>query len=203
VGVFPIVMNKRMGSKTLVFVAMMAALGNVLSFLSIQLAPIAPNIPLGPYSVSLAVDLSHLATFIAALFGGPLVGGATGLVGGIVAAFEFGFSKGNLVTGFGLPLGKALTGVTAGFVFKRLFRNGSVVNLVSSTVSSFIPEAMLTYVLFRYLLPPIMGVPESVGVAIFIPILIKALAEMVVLGVVLTGIVNNLGFKTYVHSYFS
>src|SRR4030042_902346 len=109
-------MQDHLGSKGLVFAAMMAALGNVLSFLSMQLAPIAPNVPLGPVSVSLALDLSHLATFIASLFGGPLVGGVTGLVGGLVAAFEFGFSKGNLVTGLGLPLGKALTGGAAGDV---------------------------------------------------------------------------------------
>ena len=33
------------------------------------------RIPLGPVSVSLALDLSHLATFIAALLGGPVIGG--------------------------------------------------------------------------------------------------------------------------------
>ena len=65
----------KLGSKSLTFIALMAALGNILSFMSTQLAPIAPNIPLGPVSVSLALDLSHLATFIAALFGGPIVGG--------------------------------------------------------------------------------------------------------------------------------
>src|SRR4030042_4043481 len=102
-------------SKGLSFVAMMAALGNVLSFISIQLSPIVPSIPLGPISFSLALALSHLATFTASLLGGPIVGGLTGLVGGSVAAFQFGFSTGNLITGFALPLGKAMTGVVAGF----------------------------------------------------------------------------------------
>ena len=70
-------MNK-LGSRSLTFVAIMAALGNVLSFITTQLAPIAPNIPLGPVSVSLALDISHLTTFIAALLGGPVLGGITG-----------------------------------------------------------------------------------------------------------------------------
>ena len=192
-----------MESKALVFAAMMAALGNVLSFISTQLAPMAPNVPLGPVSVSLAIDLSHLTTFIAALFGGPVIGGVTGLVGGFVAAFEFGFSKGNLITGFGLPLGKAMTGVTAGYLFKLLYKGGSPLNLITTTVSSYLPEAVLTYALFRYLLPPVMGVTEAVGVAIVMPILVKAFAEMVILGIILTGIVNNLGFKSYAQGYFS
>jgi len=69
-------LNHRLSPKVLVFAAMMAALGNVLSFLSMQLAPIAPNIPLGPVSVSLALDLSHLATFIASYSEAPLWAGS-------------------------------------------------------------------------------------------------------------------------------
>jgi LytS/YehU family sensor histidine kinase len=195
-------LNHRLGSKGLVFVAMMAALGNVLSFLSMQLAPIAPNIPLGPVSVSLALDLSHLATFIASLFGGPLVGGVTGLVGGLVAAFEFGFSKGNLVTGIGLPLGKAMTGVTAGYVFRWLYRGGDIPRLVASTVLSYIPEALLTLMLFIYLLPPLTGLPVAVASVIAVQIVVKAFAEMVILGIVLASFVNNLGFKTFAEGYF-
>ncbi|MCW4050853.1 MAG: ECF transporter S component [Candidatus Bathyarchaeota archaeon] len=192
-----------MESKALVFAAMMAALGNVLSFLSMQLAPLAPNIPLGPVQVSLALDLSHLTTFIAALFGGPVIGGMTGLIGGLVAAFEFGFSKGNLVTGFGLPLGKAMTGVTAGYVFKALYTEGNNPRLVATTVISYIPEAILTYALFKYLLPAYTGMPAFIAVAIAVQIIVKAFVEMVILGVILIGMVNNLGFKTYARGYFN
>jgi LytS/YehU family sensor histidine kinase len=185
-----------------VFVAMMAALGNVLSFLSMQLAPIAPNIPLGPVSVSLALDLSHLATFIASLFGGPLVGGLTGFVGGLVAAFEFGFSKGNLVTGFGLPLGKAMTGVTAGYIFRWLHGEGSPSRLVVSTVVSYVPEALLTLVLFIYVLPPMTGLPATMWTAIAVQIVVKAFVEMVILGLILVGLLSNLAFRTYAKGYF-
>ncbi len=193
---------QRLESKSLIFAAMMASLGNALSFLSTQLAPIAPNIPLGPIQVSLALDFSHLSTFIAALFGGPLVGGLTGLVGGLVAAFEFGFSKGNLVTGFGLPLGKALTGITAGLLFSKLY-DSTGIRMIITTVISYIPEGLLTLVLFRFLLPWYIALPKSVATTIGVQIVIKAFIEMIILGVLLIVINNNLGFKSYVKSYFN
>jgi hypothetical protein len=193
---------QRLESKSLIFAAMMASLGNALSFLSTQLAPIAPNIPLGPIQVSLALDFSHLSTFIAALFGGPLVGGLTGLVGGLVAAFEFGFSKGNLVTGFGLPLGKALTGITAGLLFSKLY-DSTGTRMIITTVVSYIPEGLLTLVLFRFLLPWYIALPKSVATTIGVQIVIKAFIEMIILGVLLIVINNNLGFKSYVKSYFN
>jgi hypothetical protein len=188
-------------SKNLTFIALMAALGNVLSFITTQLAPIAPNIPLGPVSVSLALDLSHLTTFIAALFGGPMVGGITGAIGGMVAAFEFGFSKGNLITGFGLPLGKALTGVTAGILFKR-YQMTSWVNAVFITVTAYVPEAILTFGLFRYLLPPVMGLPIGVASLIGFQIIVKACFEMIALGIIIKQITSNTNFRGFAESYF-
>ncbi len=190
-----------LGSKSLTFIAVMAALGNVLSFITTQLAPIMPNIPLGPVQVSLALDISHLTTFIAALFGGPVIGGITGAIGGMVAAFEFGFSKGNFITGFGLPLGKALTGVAAGLLFKR-YHVDSWVKAASLTLVSYIPEAILTLVLFRYLLPPLMGLSMGLGTLIGIQIIVKACVEMIALGVLLKYITGNTGFKGFAESYF-
>jgi len=193
-------MNK-LGSRSLTFVAIMAALGNVLSFITTQLAPIAPNIPLGPVSVSLALDISHLTTFIAALLGGPVLGGITGAVGGVVAAFEFGFSKGNFVTGFGLPLGKALTGIAAGYLFQR-YELDSWIKAALLTVVSYIPEGLLTLVLFRYLLPPVTGMPIGIATLIGFQIVVKAFFEMVLLGLLLRQIFSNTGFKNYVDSFF-
>lgn len=182
-------------SRGLSFVALMAALGNVLSFISIQLAPIVPSIPLGPVSVSLALDFSHLATFIAALLGGPVVGGLTGLVGGSVAAFEFGFSKGNILSGIGIPLGKALTGVAAGLVFKSL-RDGKL-KLVAATLVSYVPEAVFTWVLFVYLFPPILGFPQEIAIAVAIQILVKAFIEMLFMGTILAYLTGSKGFQAY------
>ena len=196
----PTTMTQKTGSKNLMFIAIMAALGNVLSFVTTQLTPFAPVIPLGPVTVSLALDISHLTTFIAAIYGGPIVGGLTGAVGGLVAAFEFGFSKGNIVTGIGLPVGKALTGLAAGYVFKQL-REIKYANIISAVVS-YIPEAILTYVLFKYLLPPATGMPVSIAVAVAIQIIVKAFIEMVILGGVLTWLTGNLGFKSFAEGFF-
>ena len=182
------------------FIAIMAALGNVLSFITMQLSPIAPNIPLGPVTVSLALDISHLTTFIAALYGGPFVGAITGAVGGLIAAFEFGFSKGNIVTGIGLPIGKALTGLAAGYVFKW-FKESKYSNYLT-TVVSYIPEAILTFVLFKYLLPPVTGIPVGIAVAISVQIIVKAFIEMVILGGLLTWLTGNLGFKSFADGFF-
>jgi len=196
-------MQTRIQSKTLAFAATMAALGNALSFLSIQLTPLVPSIPLGPVTVSLALDLSHLSTFIAALFGGPFVGGLTGLLSGLVAAFEFGFSKGNLVTGIGLPLGKAMTGVAAGYVFRRLYVEGSSLRMVASTVIAYVPEALLTLVLFRYVLPVVAGLPAGIATAVAVQIVVKAFFEMVLLGLVMVGLTANAVFGDLARRYFA
>jgi len=182
------------------FIAIMASLGNVLSFITMQLTPFAPNIPLGPVTVSIALDISHLTTFIAAIYGGPGIGAITGAVGGLVAAFQFGFSQGNIVTGIGLPIGKALTGLTAGYVF-NWFKELRYANIISA-MGSYIPEAIFTYVLFKYLLPVTMGLPVGIVVAIAIQIIVKAFIEMVILGVMLNGLTGNAAFRGFTGGYF-
>jgi hypothetical protein len=190
-------MNESLNTKKITFIAMMAAMGNVLSLISIRMAPLVPSIPLGPVTFSLALDLSHIATFIAALFGGPIVGGLTGMIGGIIAAFEFGFSQGNFLTGFGLPIGKALTGIAAGVIMKRLEERGGVMYVIG-TILSYIPEALVTVVIFMYLFPLFIPFSDQ-WVAIFtIQILVKAFVEMVIMGVILMRVMGNRGFKVYV-----
>ena len=196
-------MSKILSSKNLTFIAMMAALGNVLSALSIQLSPIIPSIPVGPLNFSLALDLSHITTFIAALFGGPLVGGVTGLIGGAVAAFEFGFSKGNLVTGFGLPIGKALTGLAAGLLMSRLNPNKNRLMMVVSTVASYIPEGLFTILIFVIVYPIFFPLtPLSFILPFTAQIIVKAFAEMVIMGILISVMTDNQGFKDSMKSYF-
>ena len=122
-------------------------------------------------------------------------------MGGVVAAFEFGFSKGNFVTGFGLPLGKALTGIAAGYLFQR-YELDSWIKAALLTVVSYIPEGLLTLVLFRYLLPPVTGMPIGIATLIGFQIVVKAFFEMVLLGLLLRQIFSNTGFKNYVDSFF-
>jgi hypothetical protein len=188
-------------SKGLSFIALMAALGNVLSFISIQLSPIVPSIPLGPVNFSLALDLSHLATFTAALLGGPVIGGLTGLVGGFVAAFQFGFSQGNIITGIGLPLGKAVTGIVAGILFRRISIGRWKTLIV--TVISYIPEAIFTAVIFVYLYPIFYGLPTAIAVIVATQIIVKAFVEMLILGTILTYIAGSRGFQAFTRSLSS
>jgi hypothetical protein len=182
-------------SKGLSFVALMAALGNVLSFISIQLSPIVPSIPLGPISFSLALDFSHLATFIASLLGGPILGGLAGLVGGSVAAFQFGFSTGNIITGFALPLGKAMTGVVAGVLFKRL--GSGRLETLTVTVISYVPEAIFTAFIFVYLYPIYYGLPPAIATVIAVQIIVKAFVEMLIIGAILAYIAGSKGFSAF------
>jgi riboflavin transporter FmnP len=188
-------------SKGISFIALMAALGNVLSFISIQLSPIIPQIPLGPISFSLALDFSHLATFIAALVGGPIVGGLVGLVGGSVAAFQFGFSQGNILSGICLPIGKAMTGIAAGFLFKRL--NSGKMKIILGTVLSYIPEGAFTAFIFIYLYPAFYGFPQALAVVVAVQILVKAFVEMLIMGAILSFLANNRGFKSFTSSIFT
>jgi hypothetical protein len=196
-------MGGKLGSKSITFVAVMAALGNVLSFISIRLAPIVPNISMGFTSFSLALDLSHLATFTAAFFGGPFIGGLTGMIGGLVAAFEFGFSKGNLLTGFGLPIGKALTGLTAGFLTVRMGVDKDRMKMVLYTVFSYVPEGIWTVIIFLLLFPFFIPFSSFWVKAFTIQILVKAFIEMVVMGLILAGMLANQGFTEYVRGFFS
>jgi hypothetical protein len=151
----------------------------------------------------MALDLSHLSTFIAALFGGPVVGGLTALIGGSVAAFEFGFSKGNFITGFGLPVGKALTGITAGLLMRRLGVDGKRIMMVVSTVVSYIPEGIVTYLIFMYLFP--LYFPDSIFWVkmLTLQVLVKAVIEMVVMGILLAAMLGNQGFTQYIQGSFS
>jgi len=191
-------MTQSLNTKKITFIAMMAAMGNVLSLISIRMAPLVPSIPLGPgLTFSLALDLSHIATFIAALFGGPVVGGLTGMIGGMIAAFEFGFSQGNFLTGFGLPIGKALTGIAAGVLMKRLEERGGVMYVIG-TILSYIPEALLTVVIFMWLFPLFIPFSEAWVTLFTIQILVKAFVEMIIMGVILTRVMGNRGFKVYI-----
>ncbi|MEM3014105.1 MAG: hypothetical protein QXI71_05680 [Candidatus Bathyarchaeia archaeon] len=164
-----------------------------------------PTVSFGPYSVSIALDLSHITTFLSALYGGPAIGGLTGIIGGLVAANEFGFSKGNLITGFSLPLGKALTGIVAGIVIAAMGlkdKKRHQLHFISSTLISYIPEAVYTVFIFLAVFPTIFGTPVFVLYPIVIGILIKAFVEMIIEGVLLLTLANNQGFTMMMKSFF-
>lgn len=195
----------RFSAKSLAFIGVMGALGNVLSALTIFLTPLVPPIPLGPISISLALDLSHVTTLIGAFYGGPVIGGLTGLVGGLVAANEFGFKQGNLITGFGLPIGKAITGISAGLLMKLvgvLRKERSRLLIIPTVFVSYVPEAIYTAFLFLAILPRTLGVPAIIFTPILTTILIKAFIEMIVMGLILSGLLSNRSFSVFVKKFF-
>ncbi len=181
-----------MNSKLITFVVMTAALDNVLSFIPIGLTRVG----------QVGFDLSHIATFIAAIFGGPLVGGLVGFAGGIVAGINFGpmgwLSWLGLI---GLPLGKALTGFTAGAFFK-LFKIDdkahSSLLTIPAVVIGYIPEFLFTVFFFIVLVPYFFG---WLDIVLLVSIAVKAWMEMVVMSVLLAALVGNTGFSAFMVNF--
>ncbi len=151
-----------------VFAGMLGALGNALAIISMEVGNLHPQI---------ALDLSHLATIVAAYALGPAWGALTGA---LVAAFPFvRFSlMGYLPIVIGLLIfpGKAMTGFFVGVLGKRL-RPALAVPI------GYVPESIFTFATLeltrRVLLPPEQAVFLSTGV--ILGILLKAWVEILVL----------------------
>jgi|YelNatPaOPRAMG01_1025707.scaffolds.fasta_scaffold08115_8 hypothetical protein len=186
-------MALRIPVKCLVFTAVMSAVGNVLSAISILLVPIAPAVPIGPITISVSFDMSHLATFLGAVQFGSSIGGLTGLVSGLVASYEYGFSKGNIINGLAIPIGKAITGITAGLLLKVLrFQRGKRKNILFLLPSiAYFPEAAYTALVFLVVLPQVVGVPSAMFYPVLVVILTKAWIEMIIIGLLLVAILNS------------
>jgi LytS/YehU family sensor histidine kinase len=187
-----------MDAKRTASVAMLSALGIVLSAISLNIAPILSTVGQG----GAALDLSHVATFIAAIFGGPFVGAAVGLLGGLYAGYYFGFVFGQgLVAVVGVPIGKAMTGLMAGLLYKKLrIGNGSQHSwlAVPATLLSYVPESIYTVLYFLY----IMTLVNGAGMAYLIPLVIpKAWIEIVVMSVLMGALAGNTGFREFIKRY--
>ena len=181
-----------MDARRSAFVAMLSALGIVLSAISL-------NITIG---TSAALDLSHIATFVAAIFGGPIVGATVGLFGGLYAGYYFGFVFGQgLVALVGVPLGKALTGYTSGLLYKRLKIGDNPhrsILTVPVTLISYIPECIFTIVYFLY----IVTIVNGAGMAYILPLVIpKAWMEIAVMSIIMGALVGNVGFREFISRF--
>jgi len=181
-----------MNSKLITFTVMMAALGNVLSFIPIGLTRVG----------QVGFDLSHIATFIAAIFGGPLVGCLVGFAGGVVAGVNFGpmgwLSWLGLI---GLPIGKALTGLTVGALFKLSKidkRSHSSLLTIPAVLAGYIPESLFTVFFFLVLVPYFLG---WLNLALLVSIAVKAWMEMVVMSFLMAALVGNIGFSAFVVNF--
>lgn len=186
-----------MNTRFVMFVVMMAILGNVLSFVPIGLTRVG----------QVGFDLSLIPTFIVAFYGGPILGLITGFAGGITAGIQFGpLGMLSWLGLIGLPVGKALTGFTSGIIFKGLRMNGRKnPSLLApfGVLVGYIPEFIFTVVFFLALVPSVIGTPVEVSYGILIPIAIKAWMEMVIMSVLMGALVGNSGFNGFMSTFFN
>jgi LytS/YehU family sensor histidine kinase len=187
---------KSMDAKRTAFIAMMSGLGLLLSAISLNIAPFLSSVGQG----GAALDLSHIATFVAAIFGGPVVGAIVGFLSGIYAGYYFGYVIGGLglLSLIGVPLGKALTGLTAGFLYKRLRINSSTrpsMLTVPITLLSYVPECLYTIAYFLYIVMFVYGNAMAFMLPIVIP---KAWVEITVMSILMGALAGNKGFKEFV-----
>jgi uncharacterized membrane protein len=189
---------KNMDAKRAAFIGMLSALGIVLSAISLNIAPILSTVGQG----GAALDLSHIATFVAAIFGGPIVGAIVGLLGGLYSGYYFGFVFGQgVVALIGVPLGKAMTGLMAGLLYKKLkIGNGShhTFLAVPATLLSYVPESIYTVLYFLY----IMTLVNGQGMAYLVPVVTaKAWVEIVVMSILMGALAGNTGFREFINRF--
>jgi uncharacterized membrane protein len=198
-------MNCAQNARQVVFVAMMAALGNVMFVISQTIFK----------TTQIALDLSHIGTLIAAVYGGPLTGLLTGFIVGIGPGLYFGYLGGSLglLGVIGLPVGKALTGLTVGYLAKFLKMKGvkhSSWNVILATLMGYLPECIFTLFYFEGLV--VILLPEVAEKfimwfgsmhALVLSILTKAWVEMTLLGIFMSALVGNAGFNDFVNKVFT
>jgi LytS/YehU family sensor histidine kinase len=190
-----------MNTKQWAFIAIMSALGTVLSATSLNFAPILVAVP---GQGAAALDLSHVATFVAAIFGGPVVGAIVGFLSGIYAGYHFGFVIGSLgiLSLIATPIGKSLTGLTAGFLYRKLKINNSTHSAtltIPITLISYIPECLFTISYFLYIVLYFYGSAMSFMIPIVIP---KAWIEITVMSIIMAALAGNAGFKDFIFRFF-
>ncbi len=184
-------------SKAVAFTAMMVALGNALSALSIGLVKVG----------QVGFDLSHVATFIAAIYGGPTLGFLTGLLGGIVSGIHFGPLGGLAWLGLiGLPVGKSMTGLVTGALYRQLNvgqkRNSSLLT-VPVVLAGYLPECLFTVLFFVALVPYFLGPLPWLTLGVLVSILIKAWIEIALMSVLMGALAGNVGFNSFVMGFFA
>jgi len=190
-----------MDAKQTAFVAMLSALGTVLSLISLNIAPLLTAV--GAQGGA-ALDLSHIATFVAAFFGGPYIGALVGFLSGIYAGYYFGYVLGTLglLSVIGVPIGKAMTGLLAGFLYRKLgLSNGSRRSkwALPMTLMAYVPESIYTVLYFLFVVQ-LIGIPTM---AFMIPLVIpKGWIEILVMSLLMGALAGNTGFRDFIGRIF-
>lgn len=186
-----------MDAKAVSFTLMMGVLGNVLFAISYYAGNLIPGI--------IAIDFSLIAAYIAGFYGGPLTGFISGLFVGIFPGIMFGpMGMGSWLGLVCLPLGKGLTGLTAGIVGRGLGlgrRQSSSLLAIPATLLAYIPECLYTYAYCAYLLPFFIG---TGGAFIFtLYILPKAISEVTIMSFLMAAMIGNHGFNDLIGRFFA
>ena len=189
-------------AKQISFIAIMSAFGILLSGISLNVAPILNTVSGGAIAGA-ALDLSHIATFIAAIFGGPYVGAMVGFLSGIYSGYYFGYVMGSLglLSLIGIPFGKALTGLIAGFLYKKLRVNNNSrpsISTVLVILVSYVPECVFTILYFLYIVLYVYGYAMEFMLPIVIP---KAWIEILLMSFLMGALVGNIGFRDFVFKF--
>ena len=177
-------------TKSLAYIAIMAALGTAAAVLSIEL------VPLGVTQITL--DLSHLGTLLVAIPGGPLLGALTGAIVGIYPGIAYGFIHGQLyfLGLVGLPLGKALTGLFVGIIQRYVKRP-----LVSITVG-YVPESIFTLWLFIFIVPVFTAFPPEAAFVFALGISVKAWIEILFMAFLMETLFLSRGIVSMLKQLF-
>jgi LytS/YehU family sensor histidine kinase len=191
--------------RKIVFVALMGALGNVMFVVSQTIFKAS----------QIALDLSHIGTFVAAVYGGPWIGFLTGLIVGIGPGLNFGYFGGSLgLLGLiGLPVGKALTGLTVGYITKFLKLQNtkrSAWKVSLATLVGYVPECIFTVVYFEWLVVILLPDVAASFTLYFgsihllvLSILAKAWVEIALLSIFMGTLAGNNGFNDFVTRVFT
>ncbi len=123
-----------LNSKSVAFTSIISALGAVLS-LSVFALPLGPGV---------ALDLSHIGTYIVAIGGGPILGAIAGALVGIIPAFRF--------ANIGLVIGKSLTGLSVGAIYFalrriKIFKKKKLLTFIPMIIAGivgYLPEYVFT-----------------------------------------------------------
>ncbi len=186
-----------MNVKEITFIALLGSLANILFLISFYLGPIAPGASL---------DFSHIFIFVASVYGGPLIGFLTGLIGGILPGIYYGpLGACGWLGPIMLPIGKSLSGFSVGFLSKvfRVKQSRKSLVMIPLTLVSYIPECIFTVVVFVALLPVFIGGDvASLLSFLLVFVLPKAWAEIIFISFFMAALVGNTGFNSFVANFF-
>ena len=158
---------RRIKAKTIAFVALMAALANVMS-----LPPIAIPLPLGPFPPS--IHFFQLAIFLSGILAGPWAG----LLSGAVGSLYMGITKIPFIIG-----GIAILGACTG-LFAKKFRPATACLLAWLVQAPYI--VVTDYVWFTYF----SGMPQAAALGAITTVMVTLGLEAVVCAVLADVIVH-------------